>query len=762
VSFPTRSQFTTSSQPSLTSPTNTYTFGVACVAGNLIAICLAGDKNTGTISVTDNIGTNGGLNPWIIEVSVPGTSVSTYVAWKVAVGGETVVTVTTSANSTTGNTGYGEEQVDDGAGAWTVVAKAVPAYSDTSVTSTSSGTTDTADYDGRALAVGAIDSMSNLTSDTGPTFTNFTRINVPTRPSGSGGGNAGCYVGEANLAAGATTSTTFATNGGSDQLFAAIAAFGRVEASSTTGSLSATAPKPTSAISGTVRATGAMDTASPRPTTSVAGTVTATAAIAGTTPRPAAAVTGTVGHVATLSATAPMPTGSIVGDVRATGALAGVSPKPTAALTGTAEAPPLPSEVLDLSYWHLTTPEDSGEGDAEQIDQPELATYSSANFYVDEQGRVVCRAPVNGFTTSGASGATRMELRQRRKGTYALAAIDPHAAGRWQMTGTSYVDATSITGGSAPRKEGIFAQIHGAGDSPIPLILAAEYHVATPRVRIYKNGPGFDNPVTGIDPDTPISYRIRIENDRLKLWVIAGLHTDLPPITSTAPYDWPISDFTDDSGWYYKDGAYNKTLVTSGSSGEFISKIAHLEILEPADADPSVASGPLVAITPKPTAVFAATITDAAQFSGTTPSPSASLSGTVVAAGTLSATTPRVTGAIDATGEARGPLAAVTPSPSIALSGTVTAGGTLSGALPLPVAALAGDVATLTGVLAAVTPLPRAALHGQAGGDGSIEAGTPTHVSAVRVGSLTRERGPQAGVPRKVVTAGAGSPRATD
>jgi hypothetical protein len=246
----------------------------------------------------------------------------------------------------------------------------------------------------------------------------------------------------------------------------------------------------------------------------------------------------------------------------------------------------LPSQVLDLSYWHLTTPEDSGDGDAEQINQPELDGYESDGFYVDEQNRVVCIADVNGFTTSGASGATRRELRQRRKGTYALAAMDPNAAGRWQMTGTSYVDATSITGGTTPRKEGIFAQIHGAGDSPIPLILAAEYHVSPARIRIYKNGPGFANPVTSITPDTPISYRIRIGGGRLKLWVIAGLHTDLPdPVTSTAPYDWPISDFTDQVGWYFKDGGYNKTPITSGSSGQFVSKVAYLNVLEPSDPE---------------------------------------------------------------------------------------------------------------------------------------------------------------------------------
>src|SRR5207249_2242035 len=137
--------------------------------------------------------------------------------------------------------------------------------------------------------------------------------------------------------------------------------------------------------------------------------------------------------------------------------------------------PPLPSAVLDLSYWHLTTPEDGGGGTAEQIDQPALASYSSANFSVESStGWVKCVAPVNGATTSAASGATRMELRQHRKSGYALAAMDPTSSGRWQMTVTTHVDPSDITGGTTPRTEMICAQIHGAGDSPIPLIIAAE------------------------------------------------------------------------------------------------------------------------------------------------------------------------------------------------------------------------------------------------------------------------------------------------
>lgn len=262
-----------------------------------------------------------------------------------------------------------------------------------------------------------------------------------------------------------------------------------------------------------------------------------------------------------------------------------------------ANIPPdlLPSDVLDLSYWHLTTPEDEGDGTAEQIDQPALDSYETSNFFADTvNGRpcVVFRAPVDGFSTSSSSGATRMELRQHRKSGYANAAMDPNGSGRWQMTITTSADPTSITGGSNPRQELIIAQIHGAGDSPIPLILSAEWtsggSPVTPRVRVFKNGPAIATPIiSGITTSTRLTFRIRIDADagRLKVWGVAGEVTDLPPITTATPYDWPISDFTDQEGWYYKDGAYHKTTITSGSSGFGIAKITYLNVLEPGDPE---------------------------------------------------------------------------------------------------------------------------------------------------------------------------------
>jgi hypothetical protein len=323
------------------------------------------------------------------------------------------------------------------------------------------------------------------------------------------------------------------------------------------------------------------------PLTAGPQTVTGTAAV---TP---GGVSVTAAGLRRTAGTATVTLGAL--DVRVSGpAVPGVATVTLGALSVVAVGAiihPSPGQVFDLSAWHLTLPtEDPGpDTDAAQIDQPQLATYTDANFFTDADGLMTCVAPVQGATTSGASGATRCELRQHDKDDYANTAFNPNTAGRYQLTVTTRADATSITGGSNPRKEAIIGQIHGAGDSPIPLILAAEYHVATPRVRVFKNGPSEPtnpNAVVGITPTTDITYRIRVENDRLKLWVVIGQVADLPPLSSPH-YDWPISDFTDQSGWYFKAGIYNKTTIASGSSGQSVAKISFIEVLEPGDPDPS-------------------------------------------------------------------------------------------------------------------------------------------------------------------------------
>ena len=264
-----------------------------------------------------------------------------------------------------------------------------------------------------------------------------------------------------------------------------------------------------------------------------------------------------------------------------------------------------PGEVYDLERWHLTTPaEDPADGDAEQIDQPELDDYSSEYLYLDEDGLMVCEAPVNGFTTSGESGATRTEFREHET-NYANSAWNPATTGRRQLTITVRVDGTQITGTApARRQEVTFLQIHGATGTP-PLYLTGEYTTSgnplpgDPRVRLFLSGTGManTNALASITPDTDISVRVRVQSAVVKLWIVAGQATDLPPVSATPSYQWNVSAFTDRASWYYKYGAYNKTLITAGASGAGVVKVSHVELLQPSDPEPPAIVGGTAAVT---------------------------------------------------------------------------------------------------------------------------------------------------------------------
>lgn len=241
-----------------------------------------------------------------------------------------------------------------------------------------------------------------------------------------------------------------------------------------------------------------------------------------------------------------------------------------------------PGEVFDLREWHLTTPRDSGSGDAEQIDQPQLATFELPDtgghaWYVEpDTGRLVAAATPNGFTTSGESGATRMELRQRTQyPDYQLVGFDPHTATQ-RMTAICYPDATTITGGSNPRQQVIFWQVHGSSGSP-PLLLDCDHNsVSEPRIRLYKDGPGLSDLIRPYTAGDPIGVRCIVSGGQVSLYVAV---TDNPnDLDSVTPLTFQSTEFADDQDWYFKIGAYNKTTISSGSSGRSVNKIAYLEL----------------------------------------------------------------------------------------------------------------------------------------------------------------------------------------
>lgn len=245
-----------------------------------------------------------------------------------------------------------------------------------------------------------------------------------------------------------------------------------------------------------------------------------------------------------------------------------------------------PGTVFDLDDWKVTLPTDGADAGtgADEVTQPALETHSDANFYLDGSSRMVMVAPTVGATTSGSS-ATRYELREMEGGVEAAWSVA--TSGARQLTVSGIFDPTSITGGTEPRKEIIVGQIHGPSGTP-PMYLSVEHTsgtagtVVTPRLRVYKDGPGLANILSPLTATTEITYRIRVESGRVKLWAAIGGVGALP---STPQYDWAAADFTEDTSvCYFKAGAYNKTTVASGSTGSAIATITHLELLQPADA----------------------------------------------------------------------------------------------------------------------------------------------------------------------------------
>lgn len=229
-----------------------------------------------------------------------------------------------------------------------------------------------------------------------------------------------------------------------------------------------------------------------------------------------------------------------------------------------------PGTIYNIAPFYLGLP--TGSGTSASITQPALMTYVDSNFVLDDLGRMVMTAPVQGVTTSG-SDSTRTEFREQIDGTNTGWDMDTTAARELVVSGT--FDPTSIAGGSAINVM-IIGQIHGASGTP-PLYLTADYDNATPRIRLFKNGPGFADVLTGITPSDRITYKIRVANGRLQFYIVKGEVDDLP---TTALYDWPVTDFSDRNECYFKFGAYNKQPVASGVTGACISTISYFRLTQ--------------------------------------------------------------------------------------------------------------------------------------------------------------------------------------
>ena len=245
----------------------------------------------------------------------------------------------------------------------------------------------------------------------------------------------------------------------------------------------------------------------------------------------------------------------------------------------------VPGDVLDLTNWKWQGPTEdpNDEGDLIEVEQPELDTYDDAALFLDDvTQRVIMLAPVQGFETSDA---TRSEFREMEGATEA--AWSPFHPTPRSLTVHERVDPTSLT----DRQEIIVGQIHGAGSSPIPLILSIEWDTAAdaPRLRVFHDSPSVPPSLLtpGLSTTTDYTYRIAYEpgNDpengtgRVDVTAAFGDPSNLPA-EPEPEHSFPASAFDDQVGWYFKFGSYNKSKKADGGSGTARVEIISMQLIQ--------------------------------------------------------------------------------------------------------------------------------------------------------------------------------------
>jgi hypothetical protein len=207
-----------------------------------------------------------------------------------------------------------------------------------------------------------------------------------------------------------------------------------------------------------------------------------------------------------------------------------------------------PSELLDLRNWYLTLPTGSA-GDPDTVRQPELASYSSPFFRVDEQrDGVVFTANAGGATTKNSS-YPRSELREmtgdklaswsNRTGTHTLAVRQ------------------AVTQLPTAKPELVTAQIHDAESDVMEIRLEGKRLIAQ-----YGGGDGDGKKELVVDPDYALGKRYD-----LRIVATAGhIHVWYD--------DKHVGDIAQSgSGWYFKTGSYLQSNTAKGDTANAVGKV---------------------------------------------------------------------------------------------------------------------------------------------------------------------------------------------
>jgi len=193
----------------------TGTLSAGATAGNIIWCAVGIDKTSGALTVP------AGFTTLFAQDSA---SVSTYVGYKVAAGGETAITLAWTTAAPAGAIMWLDEYSDTNTGGlWTILGSANHPTDETTAATWSSGTTAATTAQGQGLAWFSIDSSSTATA---PTYSN-SFVSLHAYAGGAGKGDM-AVAALADIAAGTAAETTMTYSGTADQHAGAIAVFAKI------------------------------------------------------------------------------------------------------------------------------------------------------------------------------------------------------------------------------------------------------------------------------------------------------------------------------------------------------------------------------------------------------------------------------------------------------------------------------------------------------------------------------------------------------
>lgn len=211
------------------------------------------------------------------------------------------------------------------------------------------------------------------------------------------------------------------------------------------------------------------------------------------------------------------------------------SPPPPPAIT--------PSSVLGLANWKLTLPVNTPhEGSPDEVQQPELASYSSDQFFhlTTAKDGVVFRANAGGATTSN-SGYPRSELREMTNSGKTKAS--------WSNTSGTHTMTVrqAITHLPVVKPELVAAQIHDSSDDVIMVRLEGKH------LFIESGGKNIGTLDPAYQLGTVYTVKIEASGGRIKVWYNDALKVDVAK---------------SGSGWYFKAGCYTQSSPKKGESAD--------------------------------------------------------------------------------------------------------------------------------------------------------------------------------------------------